>query len=374
MSVVDLVAAARVLAARLPGLSAQHERDGALDASVVAELASAGLTACLLPPELGGHALAPTAYIEVLATLAQADAATAWVTMTASTSTLLAPYLARAAAERIWATSPALLLAGVFAPTGTVTITGDRATVRGRWQFTSGCRHAAWIAVGAMSPGDGDPASRQHVVALVPAGARGLTIADHWDVMGLRGTGSHDLVLDDVEVPADQIGSVFTAAPWATGPLVRFPLFGLLATGIAACGLGIAAAALDHVAASARTAASGGGALIADVGRLLTRLGAARAHLEASAEAAMAGARRGEVSGVERGRLRLAAWHAASESLEVTRAAFALAGGGAIRAGHPVGRALHDAEVMRSHRMIADKVVATASRAALGLGPVPPDL
>ena len=98
------------------------------------------------------------------------------------------------------ATSPAPLLAGVFAPTGTVTITGDRATVRGRWQFTSGCRHAAWIAVGAMSPADGDPASRQHVVALVPADARGLTIADHWDIQHhvLADLGAIKFKMDDL--------------------------------------------------------------------------------------------------------------------------------------------------------------------------------
>ncbi len=369
---MELLARARDLAATLPTHTERHERERRLAPEVVAALRDGGFLQVLLPLELGGHALPAPAYVELLATLAAGDAATAWCVMTASTSTLLAAYLDRDEARAIWAGAPAPFLAGIFAPGGRGQADGDELRLSGRWPYASGCRHADWVAVGALVD---DGAGPRHVVCFLPAAAPGVQIVDHWDTLGLGGTGSHDLVVDDVRVPRRRITSVFDRAPWAGGALSRLPLFGLLAAGVAACGLGIAARAAatvgDHLTAGREPPPS---TVLARHGAVHAQLGAARAYLLAAAGRAQTAAEAGPVTAAVRGELRLAACHAAEQSAAVARAAFHLAGGAAVRAGHPLERCLRDAEMVLTHRMVADRVIPAATRAVIGVGVVPPEL
>ncbi len=361
---------ARALATRLPTHTASHEAERRLAPEVVEALRDGGFLRVLLPPELGGHALGLPTYVELLATLAAGDAATAWVVMTASTSTLLAGFVERATAEAIWTPARTPLLAGVFAPGGRL---GADGTLTGRWPYGSGCRHADWIAVGALTPGAGD--RPRHVVCFVAADDPALRIEDNWDTLGLAGTGSHDLVVDGARVAGSHVASVFETAPWPAGVAGRLPLFGVLAAGIAACGVGIARAALDHVAARLISGAEPPpSTALARHGELHARLAAATAYLRATATATQAAAAVGGVPAPARGELRLAACQVAAACARVTRGAFHLGGGAGVRAGHPLQRALRDAEMVLTHRMVADKVIPAATRALLGVGAVAPDL
>ena len=117
-----LVVAARALAPTLAAHTDAHVRDRQLAAPVVEALHAGGFLRALLPAALDGAAVAPATYVDVLAALAEGDAATAWVVMTASTSTLLAAYLEPATARAIWAGPTTPLLAGVFAPGGQAVI------------------------------------------------------------------------------------------------------------------------------------------------------------------------------------------------------------------------------------------------------------
>ncbi len=357
---------ARALAANLPAHTSSHEHAKQLDAGVVGELVASGLLDLLLPAELGGAEVTPAEYVAVLETLAAGDAATAWCVMTASTSTLLASYLPREGALQIWNGTPQFLT-GVFAPGGKATADGDGVRLTGRWPFASGCRHASWFAVGALL---GTPP--KHVVCIVPSDQ--VSIVDNWDTIGLPGTGSHDAVIEGVLVPTARIGSVFGAAPWTAGPLQRVPLFGLLALGIAAVGLGIGRGALDHVA-TRLTPKPGAepppGAALASYARLAGRLTAARAHLDAAAATAHERALANHVDAACRAELRIAACLVTEECAAIGRAAFHLNGGASIRTASPLGRALRDLETVLSHRMVGDRVLPAAGRALLGLGAAP---
>jgi alkylation response protein AidB-like acyl-CoA dehydrogenase len=360
---MSLVVHARAFAAELAGYRAGHDAARQLDPAVIAGLREGGFLTCLLPRELGGAELAPAAYIEVLEAIAIGDSATAWCVMTASTSVLLAPYLARPAATAIWAPagrgSGAPFLAGVFAPGGK--LVDGRLT--GQWSYASGCRHADWFVVGAL-------AGRRHVVCFVPP--RDVRIVDNWDTLGLAGTGSHDLVIEDAAIDPAHVTSVFEPPRWSDSALARMPLFGFLATGIAACGLGIARGALIHVG-SKLTAASPSPQL-ARYAELRAQLDAARAYLLATATMAFDRAHTGTVDGATRGELRLAASHVAQQCAGVVRATFHLGGGASVRAGSPIGAALRDVETLLTHRMVTDRVLPTTARVMLELDAVPPDL
>ncbi len=356
---MSLVERARALASELPAHRAAHDSARRLEPVVVAALREGGFLSCLLPTELGGAELAPATYVEMLEALAFGDSATAWCVMTASTSTLLAPYLPKATASAIWG-GPVPFLSGVFAPSGKLDETSHLA---GKWSYMSGAHHADWFVVGAL-------AGRRHVVCFVPPSA--ARIVDNWDTLGLAGTGSHDLLIEGARVEAAHVTSVFDQAPWTTTPLYRMPLFGLLAVGIAACGLGIARAALGH-AIGHWTAETPSG-LLARYADLRAQLDAARAYLLASCTSTFARAQDGAIDAAGRGELRLAASHVAARCTEVVRGAFHTAGGAGVRTGHPLGAALRDAETLLTHRMVSDRVLPAAARAVLGLGTPPPDL
>ena len=182
--IAGIVTSARELARELPSHRRAHDSDRRLAPAVVTALRSTGILGSLVPHELGGAELSPVDYIELLETLAAGDSATAWCVMTASTSTLLAAYLARDTAEALWTTAPPFV-AGVFAPGGKLTADG---TLTGKWSWASGSRHAEWFAVGAI-------ADKRHVLCFVPASA--VRIVDNWDTLGLAGTGSHDITIEN---------------------------------------------------------------------------------------------------------------------------------------------------------------------------------
>src|SRR5262249_22860581 len=77
--------------------------------------------------------------------------------------------------------------------------------------------------------------------------AADVEVIDTWIVSGLRGTGSHDIAVTDVLVPGARSVSLFTDRPSQPGPLYAFPVFGLLAVGIAAVALGIARGAVEEL-------------------------------------------------------------------------------------------------------------------------------
>jgi alkylation response protein AidB-like acyl-CoA dehydrogenase len=355
---MSLLERARALAATLPPHRAAHDASKELDPAVIRALREDGFLSCLVPKEIGGAELEPSDYVEMLEALAHGDSATAWCVMTASTSSLLTAYLPRDVATSMWS-SGSPFLAGVFAPSGKLT----DGKLSGRWSYMSGSKHADWLAVGAI-------ADKRHVVCFLPASS--VRIVDNWDTLGLAGTGSHDVVIENARIAHEYVTSVFDVAPWSEAPLYRVPLFGLLAMGIAACALGIAQSALDHAAAKLVTEAPP--ALLVRYGSLRAKLDASRAYLLVTAEKASSRARSGAIDPRTRGEMRLAASYVAEQCAEVVRAAFHVGGGSSARSPNPIGSALCDIETLLTHRMVTDRVVSAAARAILGIGAAPPDL
>jgi alkylation response protein AidB-like acyl-CoA dehydrogenase len=122
--------------------------------------------------------------------------------------------------------------------------------VTGRWGFVSGCQHCDWIygnciEEGATGNGDVPPLR----VALFRADE--IEIEDTWSVSGLCGTGSHDVVANDVFVPTDRTFALLSAEPCLADPLVRMPLPSPYALQMASGALGIAQGALDDILALA---------------------------------------------------------------------------------------------------------------------------
>ena len=364
--VTDPVEAARRLAPTAAELAPAAERDRRLAEPLVAALADAGLFRLCVPAAAGGLEAPPGTLVAVVRALAAGDAAAGWCVAIAATSGLVAGYLPEAAARAISA-DPATMVAGVFAPKGRATPEPGGFRVSGRWPFASGCEHADWLMGGCVVDGG---------MRLMLAPAEAFTIHDTWHVMGLRATGSHDIELDGVHIPAERTASVLGDAPLQPGPLYAFPLFGLLALAIAAVSLGIARGALDDlIALAGGKVPTGGKRTLAERGTVQAEVARAEAAVRAAGalldeaigaawERAVAGA---GVDVEQRAALRLAATHATAVCARATDTAYTLAGGSALYESSPLQRRVRDAHAATQHMLVAPATWELTGRVLLGM-------
>jgi indole-3-acetate monooxygenase len=372
------VAAARRLAPRVAEQAEQAEQERSLPRELVGELLEAGLFSMCLPHALGGGEVQPAAMFEALEELARADGATGWCAMVASTSSVLGAYLPRDEAELVYA-SGANITGGVFAPHGRAERREDAYLVSGRWSFASGVSHCDWVLTGCVVhegeepvvTEDGSPEVRLMLMPL-----DGVEIIDTWSVSGLRGTGSHDITAVSQLVPATRSVSLLRERPRHGGALYCFPLFGLLAGGIAAVALGIARGAIEDLVslAGSKTPVAGRRTLAerttvqAEVARCEAALRAARALLlhegHQAWEAAESG---GEMSTEHRLGMRLAASHATAVAAEVVTAMYNAGGGSSIYDSNPLQRRFRDVHVATQHMMVAPATWELGGRMLLGL-------
>jgi indole-3-acetate monooxygenase len=372
------LAAAQRLAPRAGELAERIEQDRALPRELVDELLDAGLLSLCLPRALGGREARPAEMVCALEELARADAATAWCAMIASTSSLLGAYLPQREAELVYAGGRSIT-GGVFAPRGHAERRDGAYTVDGRWSFVSGVTHCDWVLGGCVVHDGGEPAlladgSPDVRLALMPIDS--VEVVDTWSVSGLRGTASHDMIAVAQVVPAARVVSLFSDRPRHAGALYSFPLFGLLAIGIASVALGVARGAIEDLTslAGAKTPAAGRRTLAeratvqAQVARAEAALRAARALVLGEADAAWAAAERaGEMPERHRLGLRLAASHATEAAAEVVTAMYHAGGGTSIYDSSALQRRFRDVHVATQHMMVAPTTWELGGRLLLGL-------
>jgi alkylation response protein AidB-like acyl-CoA dehydrogenase len=223
--------------------------------------------------------------------------------------------------------------------------------------------------LGALVDGD-PPAVRQFYV---PAGE--VQVHDTWYASGLRGTGSNDLEVVDVFVPASRCVAM-TNPPLHDGPLYRFPVFGLLALGVSAVTLGIARAALDELKGVAGNKTATGqsrklaerSAVQSAVGTSEAALQAARALVFDAIDQAWDRAEKGDPLSLEdRARLRMAATHGALTSAAVVDTAYNLGGGTSVYESSPLQRCFRNVHVATQHMIVSPPTLQLAGRVLLGL-------
>lgn len=98
----------------------------------------------------------------------------------------------------MWGEDQTTLISSAYAPVGRLTAVDGGYELSGQWGFSSGCDHASWALLGAMVVGmDGRPVD--FMTVLVPR--TDYEIRDVWDVVGMRGTASNEIVVDKAFVP-----------------------------------------------------------------------------------------------------------------------------------------------------------------------------
>ncbi len=372
------IQAARSLAAEIRASAVETERGRRLPPPLAAKMAEAGLFRLCVPRDLGGFEASPRLAIEVLEEVAKADGAAGWCLMVAITSSLVAGYLDDATGREIFG-DPGAIVSGVFAPRAMARVVEGGYRVTGRWPFASGCQHATWLLGGAVIVEGGAPRMTTGNVPetrmmIFPAAA--VTIHDTWNVMGLSGTGSHDIEINDAFVPTARSVSFFTDPRTRTGALHEFPVFSFLALSVSAVALGIAQSASDDFRRLATDKMPFGGkrtlaarpAIQTAVAEIEAQIRAARAFLHVASDSAFEVARSGVAVSIEqRAEMRLAACHATTSAARAVDLAYTAAGGSSIYASSPLQRAFRDVHVATQHVMIGPVIQELCGKVLAGL-------
>lgn len=377
MSDHPTVAAAAALGARIREEAVHIENERRMPLSLVSEIASHGLFRLCVPRAFDGLEVDVTTLVRTIEAVSIADASAGWCVMIGSTSAMLAAYLDETTARALYA-SPSMISGGVFAPLGKAQVVEGGYQVSGRWPFASGCQHCTWLLGGCVVIEDGKPrllASGQPETRMMLFEAPSAEILDTWYVSGLRGTGSHDIAVDDLFVPATHSVSFVDDPVRQSGRLYRFPVFGLLALGIAAVALGTASRAVEELCALAVTkTATGSRRKLAEraivqqqVAQAQAILRSARALMFETIERTWEQAGSGAIDLQQRAWLRLAASHATTSAVQVVDLMYTAAGGTAIYSSHPLQRCLRDVHVATQHMMVAQPTYELAGRVFLGV-------
>jgi alkylation response protein AidB-like acyl-CoA dehydrogenase len=231
----DQLRAARALRTTIRATRQETEESRRLAPQVVEGLIAAGLCRLAVPASLGGHEAEPGVALQIYEVLAGADASVAWIAWNNQLVGLASRYSSDAVRTEVFSDARRLF-ANSTRPSGRAVVVEGGFRVSGRWALVSGCELADWIPVMCvvtegteprMLPA-GEPEMR---MAYLPQGS--YRILDTWHVGGLRGTGSHDIVVDEVFVPAERTFS-FTEPAQDDRPLSRMPFFATVCADCAA--------------------------------------------------------------------------------------------------------------------------------------------
>jgi alkylation response protein AidB-like acyl-CoA dehydrogenase len=352
--------------------AAEAETQRRLSAPAMEAMRGAGLFRMLLPRSLGGLEVDPVTFARVIEAVARHDSAAAWALQAGNTGDWWAARLPDEGAEEIYGTGPDALTAAAFHPPveGIAVEGGFRLT--GRRALASTIHDAAWLFVTAIV-GEGA------IGAVVRAGEAG--VVDTWRSLGMRGTDSNDVVLEDVFVPARRsfpLMPEFVPGSHYGGPLYR--MSAVAATGIilAPIALAIAREAIEALRALAPTKMSlGSMRSLGDRSVAQARLGAAeglvrsaRAFLLATIEESWHRAVNGERATLEQraGDL-LAGAHAMRSAVEAVDLVYGLAGSSAIYERSPIERHFRDIQTIRHHGFTCESRLEAVGQILLGLEP-----
>jgi alkylation response protein AidB-like acyl-CoA dehydrogenase len=363
----EIQGVAREISALGRKLAPETEHGRRLPDELVSRLRASGLMLAGAPREVGGLELSPGQALWCAEEIARGDASAGWCVSIAVTSSLVTGYLPAESRAELF-DDPHRIAAGVWAPRGKARPADGGVVVSGRWAYCSGITHSEVFFAGCIienGPGDVEPAALEGerppaakpMPSVIAIPQVELEILDTWHTLGLRGTGSHDAVADELFVPTRRVVSLFDG-PALDRPLYRFPAFGYFALSIGAAALGNARGAIDELAALAVHKVGHGATRTlaqrsvthAAVAAAESSLRAARAMYYEAIAAAWEAAQEEEPVPVRlRNDLRLAATHAVRTSADVVRSMYDLGGGTAIYDDSPLQRRFRDAHTATAH-------------------------
>ena len=375
----ELVGRARELGQDIAGRAAEHDRDASFPFENFEALRDAGLLALAVPERFGGAGCGLEDACRATEAIARGEPSTALVyamtniyhgmgARSPQWSQPIYEEMARAAVERgaminVMRVEPDLgspSRGGL--PVTTATPSGDGLRLSGHKLYSTGCPILAYYLVWGRTAGD-DPKVGYFVV---PREAPGIRIVETWDQLGMRATASHDVIFEDVPIPAANALDVRPPADWAMLDPVQLSWNNLV---ISSLYHGVACAARDWLVGYLHERVpSNLGASLATLPRFQLAVGEMEALLMTS-ERLLYGLAR-EIDGGSKdavGQTSTAKYIANSNSIRAVEIAISLIGNPGLSRHNPLERHYRDVLCSRVHIPQDDQALTGAGRAALGV-------
>jgi len=376
-----LLDAVRAIEPTIRRYAPEAERERKMAAPVAEALIQAGLYRLWRPKSSGGFELDPMSGFRIIEAVSRIDSATGWNLQIAVAHDMFAPWFGDRAAQEIFHRDA--IPVGALHPARKAVAVPGGYRISGRTPYVSGAHHAtAFIGFAQVYDGDqlrigtdGTPETR-----LIAVPTSEAVIVDNWNTMGMRGSGSHDVDMQDAFIPEHW------AVPWVPltkpgsayqGSLYRLTVWPAIAALIAPA-LGIARAAIDEAVAmiQQKTPAFGAktlkdqGVVQSRLAQAEARLGAGRAFFYTVFEEAWREAVAGyPITVALKGRLQLAMTHATLECAGAVSIVHELAGASGIREEYPFERHFRDIHVITQHGFTNSGKLESAGKILLGLDP-----
>lgn len=340
-----------------------------------------GFFKLLQPKRYGGLEAHPVDFYRAVRLISSACGSTGWVASVLGCHPWQLGLFDDRAQREVWGEDDDTRVSSSYAPMGRAKPVDGGYEFTGRWSFSSGCDHATWVFVGGLVLGD-DGAPTDFRTFLLPRAD--YQIDDVWDTIGLRGTGSNDIIVDKVFVPEYRTLSFMDTGKCVcpgqevnTGPLYRLPFASVFSCSIAAPVIGMAAGAYEAYVnhTRERVRASTGGRAAEDsfnqlrIAEAASKIDGAVLQIERNINEEMSLATAGaKIPFPLRVQTRRDQVNATSAAIAAVDRLFESAGGRALKVGTPIQRFWRDAHAGRVHAINdPEKALAMYGQAQLGL-------
>lgn len=370
-----LLAGIKALEPKIRAAADRIEVDRCLPDELIDDLRTTGLFRATWPRSMGGLELDPLTLLEVLEEMSRIDGSVGWVGAFAAISGLLAAHVEPKAREELFS-SPDAVSAGSYGPMGRAERVEGGYLVKGTWGFGSGCRHAEVLSAGCFVTVNGEinrnaEGAPEYRVMMFPKTGAKIDL-DSWRVAGMRGTGSHDYVLDNLFVP-ERHSFDDLDPPHHDGPLYAF--HGLFLFSHLPVPLGLARAAIDYIYELGQTKQDiAGTGLLKDNGAAHEAVAIAEAQLrsvrawtfEVIGEIWQTLLRGEKLSPIQRSYFRLVQTHTTRVCREVVLDMHELAASSAIKQGSPIDRIMRDTLTAAAHRIVQTRMYRPSGKILFG--------
>lgn len=304
----DLVARARAMIPALKARARLCVADRNVPAESIAEMRDAGFFRILQPLRWGGYEMHPNVFFDVQKALAEGCMSTGWMYGVVGCHPYELALFHDRAQEEVWGSNPEMLVSSTYQPVGKVTHVDGGFRLSGRWGFSTGSSHCGWVLLGAFCPPKAEGEAPEMRTFLLPRSDYAID-EDAWQVFGLQGTGSHDIIVEDVFVPDYRthrsIDGFLCKNPGQevnTGPLYRLPWAQVFVRSVSTAAFGGAQAAInagmaimqDRVSTNTGKASKQDPILHAALARAIAEKGEMETTLRLTFEDLMSHAERGE--------------------------------------------------------------------------------
>tara|TARA_R110000772_G_scaffold73034_12_gene159052 strand:+ start:177 stop:1337 length:1161 start_codon:yes stop_codon:yes gene_type:complete len=356
----QVLEAVRAIAPDIEAEAENTERNRGLNPDLLVRLQEAGMFRMMIPKAYGGEEMTPLQVLRVVEELSRADASAGWTAMVANGFNAIFGLFPQVTIDEMMANGPDLRMRGALAPKGRLVEVEGGYRISGQWPLGSGSYQYDWV-VGSGMVFDG-PAPKmvdgQPAILLAAVRPEEAEFLDTWDSVGVRGSASHDFVLNDVFVPASRVANMMGQSNLSS-PVHRLP-FPMVTTGqhtaISTGGAMAALADLGKLARNKRPAFKPDQKLIDDpvfsyrFGELLARLDSLRSYADALMEDTLELAQSNDpVTPGDIARARSMCAKVSLDCVDLVNEAMALGGSTIVYASHPMQRRWRDVRVAAQH-------------------------